>query len=67
MTKNENEAIHPSACSNQLKYFVGVSIDWVNMAGLGLFGQKSTIAVTMPIFTAFNFCIGHTKNGLLNR
>jgi hypothetical protein len=39
----------------------------VVMAGLGLFGQKSAIAVTMPIFTAFKFCIGHRKNGLLNR
>jgi hypothetical protein len=37
------------------------------MAGLGLFDQKSAIAVTMPIVTAFKFCIGHRKNGLLNR
>jgi hypothetical protein len=37
------------------------------MAGLGLFNQKSVIAVTMPIVTAFKFCIGHRKNGLLNR
>jgi hypothetical protein len=37
------------------------------MAGLGLFDQKSAIAVTMPIFTAFKFCIRHRKNGLLNR
>jgi hypothetical protein len=39
------------------------------MAGLGLFDQKSGIAVTMPIVivTAFKFCIGHRKNGLLNR
>jgi hypothetical protein len=37
------------------------------MAGLGLFGQKSVIAETMPIVTAFKFCIGHRKNGLLNR
>jgi hypothetical protein len=37
------------------------------MAGLGLFDQKSVIAVTMPIVTAFKFCIGHRKNGLLNR
>jgi hypothetical protein len=38
----------------------------VYMAGLGLFDQKSAIAVTMPIVTAFKFCIGHRKNGLLN-
>jgi hypothetical protein len=38
-----------------------------SMAGLGLFGQKSVIAETMPIVTAFKFCIGHRKNGLLNR
>jgi hypothetical protein len=31
------------------------------MAGLGLFGQKSVIAETMPIVTAFKFCIGHRK------
>jgi hypothetical protein len=31
------------------------------MAGLGLFDQKSAIAVTMPIFTAFKFCIRHRK------
>jgi hypothetical protein len=37
------------------------------MAGLGLFDQKSALAVTMPIVTAFKFCIGHRKNGLLNR
>ena len=37
------------------------------MAGLGLFDQKSAIAVTMSIVTAFKFCIGHRKNGLLNR
>jgi hypothetical protein len=36
-------------------------------AGLGLFDQKSAIAVTMPIATAFKFCIRHRKNGLLNR
>jgi hypothetical protein len=39
----------------------------VGMTGLGLFDQKSVIAVTMPIVTAFKFCIGHRKNGLLNR
>jgi hypothetical protein len=37
------------------------------MAGLGLFDQKSAIAVTMPIVTAFKFCIGHRNNGPLNR
>jgi hypothetical protein len=37
------------------------------MAGLGLFDQKSALAVTTPIVTAFKFCIGHRKNGLLNR
>jgi hypothetical protein len=39
------------------------------MAGLGMFYQKSAIAVTMPIVTAFKFCIciGHRKNELLNR
>ena len=37
------------------------------MAGLGLFDQKNAIAVTMPIVTAFKFCIRHRKNGLLNR
>jgi hypothetical protein len=37
-----------------------------NMAGLGLFDQKSAIAVTTPIATAFKFCIRHRKNGLLN-
>jgi hypothetical protein len=31
----------------------------VGMAGLGLFDQKSEIAVTMPIATNFKFCIGH--------
>jgi hypothetical protein len=38
------------------------------MAGLGLFDQKIAL-VTMPIATAFKFCIGigHSKNGLLNR
>ena len=36
------------------------------MAGLGIFYQKGTLAVTMPIATAFKFCIGHRKNGLLN-
>jgi hypothetical protein len=35
--------------------------------GLGLFDPKSALAVTMPIATAFKFCIGHRKNGLLNR
>jgi hypothetical protein len=37
------------------------------MAGLAMFDQKNVIAVTMPIVTAFKFCIGHRKNGLLNR
>jgi hypothetical protein len=37
------------------------------MAGLGLFDQKSALAETMPIVTAFKFCVGHRKNGLLNR
>jgi hypothetical protein len=37
------------------------------MAGLGLLDQKSALAVTMPIVTAFKFCIGHRKNGHLNR
>jgi hypothetical protein len=38
------------------------------MAGLGLFDQKSALAVTMPIVvTAFKFCIEHKNNGLLNR
>jgi hypothetical protein len=37
------------------------------MAGLGLFDQKSALAVTIPIATAFKFCVGHRKNGLLNR
>ena len=37
------------------------------MAGLGLFDQKSAIAVTMPIATAFKFCIRHRKNGIANR
>jgi hypothetical protein len=37
------------------------------MAGLGLSDQKSALAVTMPIATAFKFCIRHRKNGLLNR
>jgi hypothetical protein len=37
------------------------------MAGLGLFDQKSALAVTIPIVTAFKFCIGHRKNGLLDR
>jgi hypothetical protein len=36
-------------------------------AGLGLFEQKSPLIVAMPIVTAFKFCIGHRKNGLLNR
>jgi hypothetical protein len=38
-----------------------------HMAVLGLFDPKSALAVTMPIVTAFKFCIGHRKNGLLNR
>jgi hypothetical protein len=37
------------------------------MAGTGLSGQKSVIAVAMPIATAFNFCIRHRKIGLLDR
>jgi hypothetical protein len=37
------------------------------MAGLGLFDQKSALAVTMPVVTAFKFCIGHRINGLLDR
>jgi hypothetical protein len=37
------------------------------VAGLGPFDQKSVIAVAMPIAVAFKFCIGHRKNGLLNR
>jgi hypothetical protein len=35
------------------------------MAGLGLFDQKSALAVAMSIVTAFKFCIGHRENGLL--
>jgi hypothetical protein len=38
-----------------------------SMAGLGLFDQKIALAVTTPIVTAFKFCIGHRKNGLLSR
>jgi hypothetical protein len=34
---------------------------------LGLFDQKSALTVTMPIVTAFKFCIEHRKNGPLNR
>jgi hypothetical protein len=39
ITKNENEepdraATHLSACSNQLKYFFDVAIDWVNIFDL---------------------------------
>jgi hypothetical protein len=40
------------------------------MAGLmGLFDQKSVIAVTTPIATAFKLCIGHRKMGswIVNR
>jgi hypothetical protein len=37
------------------------------MAGLGLFYQKSALTVTIPIATAFKFCIEHRKNGLLDR
>jgi hypothetical protein len=51
-------------------FFLGAWSIMVYMAGLGLFDQKSAIAVTavtMPIVTAFKFCIGHRKNGLLNR
>jgi hypothetical protein len=33
----------------------------LHVAGLGLFDQKSAIAVTMPIATAFKFCIRHRK------
>jgi hypothetical protein len=33
------------------------------MAGLGLFDQKSALTVTMPIVTAFKFCIRHRKTG----
>jgi hypothetical protein len=50
-----------------LRYYKGTMILQKGMAGLGLFGQKSVIAVTMPISTAFKFCIGHRKSGLLNR
>jgi hypothetical protein len=32
-----------------------------DMAGLGLFDQRSAIAVTMPIATAFKFCILDTE------
>jgi hypothetical protein len=49
------------------KYTLGTGWSKTSMAGLGLFDQKSAIAVTMPIVTAFKFCIGHRKNGLLNR
>jgi hypothetical protein len=31
---------------------------WV---GLTLFDKKSTLAVTMPIATAFKLCVGHRK------
>jgi hypothetical protein len=53
-------------------FFISGGFQWLGgglgrMAGLGLFDQKSVIAVTMPIVTAFKFCIGHRKNGLLNR
>ena len=34
-----------------------------SVAGLGLFDTKSALAVTMPIVTAFKFCIGHRKMG----
>jgi hypothetical protein len=37
------------------------------MAGLDLFDQKSAIAATTPITTAFKICISHRKYGLLNR
>jgi hypothetical protein len=45
----------------------GVALVVFLMAGLAFFDQKSVIAVTMPIVTAFKSCIGHRKNGLLNR
>ena len=60
---------------NQLYCNTGTVLLWLrpsprvlmSMAGLGLFDQKSALAVAMPIVTAFKFCIGHRKNGLLNR
>ena len=33
------------------------------MAGLGLFDQKSALAVTILVVTAFKFCIRHRKMG----
>jgi hypothetical protein len=44
-----------------------LTVQRLSVAGLGLFDQKSAIAETIPIVTAFKFCIGHRKNGLLNR
>jgi hypothetical protein len=37
------------------------------MSGLGLSDQKMPHTATTPIATAFKICIGHRKNGLLNR
>ena len=41
---------------------LATSVVWMAvMAGLGLFDQKNAIAVTMPIVTAFKFCVRHIK------
>jgi hypothetical protein len=37
------------------------------MAGLGTDDQKTAARATTPIVIAFKICIGHRKNGLLNR
>ena len=36
------------------------------MAGSAMFDQKNSIEATTPIVTAFEFCVRHRKNGLLN-
>jgi hypothetical protein len=59
----------PPALNRHLK-FPKKCLAWPfknRMAGLGLFDQKSALTATMPIATAFKFCVGHRKNGLLNR
>jgi hypothetical protein len=50
-----------------LTRFLHEEVPLRTMAGLGLFDQKNSLAVAMIIVTTFKFCIGHRKNGLLNR
>ena len=55
--RNVRHARHPASSLNLEEALVEC------MAGLGLFDQKSAIAVTTPIVTAFKFCISTEKTG----